>query len=133
MSIRKRYFHQYLVSWALFLVACILSLLLAIFLPLSPNNSWRYTLAALPMFPAALWVGITLARATALTLNDMDELQRHIQLEAFSFSLAGTATLSFALGWVQWWSEFEINYAFVPLIAGAFWAVGFIRARRKYQ
>ena len=58
----------------------------------NPDASWRYVVAVVPVAPAAL-VLILFARR----LSHLDELQKRIQIEAFGFSLAATALVTFAL------------------------------------
>ena len=84
------------------------------------------------MIPPALFVGFAIARAVALAVSEMDELQQRIQLEAFSLSLASTAIFAFALGLVQAISGIGLNYVYVPLMVVASWGIGSVRAKRRY-
>jgi hypothetical protein len=134
MEKRRKYFVQFVASIAAVMVAFVLSYLLAAILPLSPYSPWRTALASIPLFLPALFVGLTVARAVAHALSEMDELQQRIQQEAFAFSLAGTATLAFALGLAQvMWTEYVVSLVFVPLMAAAFWGIGLVQAKRRYQ
>lgn len=133
MEEKKKYFSQFVVSIATLMATFILYILLAATLPLPVYSPWRPVLASIPMVFPALFVGFAIARVIALAINDMDELQQRIHLEAFALSLASTATLSFAFGLVEALSEININYIFIPLLVIAFWGIGFVRAKRRYQ
>jgi hypothetical protein len=85
----------------------------------NPTADWRYYIAALPVIPAAvvIWVFVR-------ALGKLDELQKRIQTQAFGFSLATTALLTFAYGFLEGVGLPHLNWTFVlPLIA-LLWGVG---------
>lgn len=81
--------------------------------------SWRYFVAALPVVPAAMLLFLFVRR-----LGNLDEMQRRIQLESFGFSLAATALLTFAYGFLEGVGLPHLSWTLVlPLIA-ILWAIG---------
>jgi len=133
MEKKQRYFHQFVAGIGILGLAFGLSCLLAASLPIPIYSPWRPVLASVPLFLPTLFVGFTIARAIALAVNEMDELEQRIQLEAFALSLASTAVLAFTVGLVQVFNEMRVSYAYVPLIAAAFWGIGYVRTRRRYR
>jgi hypothetical protein len=83
------------------------------------DASWRYIVAVVPVLPAALVVYLFVRR-----LAQADELQRRIQIEAFGFSLAGTALLTFTYGFLEGAGMPHLNWTFVLPLMAVLWGVG---------
>ena len=85
----------------------------------SPDAPWRYYVAVLPVIPTAftLWLVIR-------ALARLDELQKRVQLLAVGFSLAGTALLTFAYGFLEGVGMPHLNWTFVLPLMAVLWAVG---------
>jgi hypothetical protein len=54
----------------------------------------------------------------------LDELQRRIQIEAFGFSLAATALITFAYGFLEGAGLPHLNWTYILPLMAALWAVG---------
>jgi hypothetical protein len=80
---------------------------------------WRYLVALLPVLPAAMVVLLIVRR-----LAQLDELQRRIQTEAFGFSLAATALITFAYGFLEGAGMPHLDWTFVLPLSTFLWAVG---------
>jgi hypothetical protein len=119
------------------ILALALSFLLYCVLAITNPDRWfddkQYLFAPLLTIPPVLIIGYALARAIGIALHEMDELQQRIQLEAYSFSLAGTVILSLAFGLLQFLTELYINLALVAFMVALFWGFGFVFAKRNYQ
>jgi hypothetical protein len=85
----------------------------------NPDASWRYVVAVVPVAPAALVVFLFARR-----LARLDELQRRVQIEAFGFSLAATALITFAYGFLEGVGMPHLNWTYVLPLMAALWAVG---------
>jgi hypothetical protein len=85
----------------------------------NPDASWRYVVAVVPVAPAALVLFLFARR-----LARLDELQRRIQIEAFGFSLAATALITFAYGFLEGVGMPHLNWTYVLPLMVALWAVG---------
>ena len=85
----------------------------------NPDASWRYFVAVAPVAPAAL-VLVLFARRLA----HLDELQKRIQIEAFGFSLAATALITFAYGFLEGVGMPHLNWTFILPLMAILWAVG---------
>jgi len=85
----------------------------------NPGASWRYIVAVLPVFPAALVLSI-FVRALAR----LDELQKRIQMLAFGFSLGATALLTFAYGFLEGVGLPHLSWTFVLPLMAILWGVG---------
>ena len=85
----------------------------------NPDSSWRYLIAVVPVLPAAVVVFLFARRLAVL-----DELQRRIQAEAFGFSLAATALITFAYGFLEGAGLPHLNWTFVLPLMAVLWGVG---------
>ena len=83
------------------------------------DASWRYFVAVVPAAPAAL-VLVLFARRLA----HLDELQKRIQIEAFGFSLAATALITFAYGFLEGVGMPHLNWTFILPLMAILWGVG---------
>jgi hypothetical protein len=85
----------------------------------SPEANWRYIVAVVPVAPAALVLYLFVRR-----LARLDELQKRIQIEAFGFSLGGTALITFAYGFLEGAGLPHLNWTYVLPLMTVLWAVG---------
>jgi hypothetical protein len=93
-----------------------------------PDAPWRIPVALAPIVPAMF-----LIMAFTDYMRGMDELQRHIQLEAIAFGFGGTATITFGYGFLQGIGFPLLNWTFVfPLMIGL-WGIGVAIAGRRYR
>lgn len=93
-----------------------------------PFSVWRLPVAVTPAIPA-LYVVLAFARY----LGSMDELQRHIQLEAMAFAFGGTAVGTFSYGFLERAGLPHLNWQFAWPFMALLWAVGVWLASRRYQ
>jgi len=85
----------------------------------NPDADWRYYVAVLPLVPAAVVIWLFLR-----TLSRLDELHRRIHLQAFGFSLGGTALLTFGYGFLEGVGLPQLSWTYIlPLIA-VLWGIG---------
>jgi hypothetical protein len=85
----------------------------------NPNASWRYVVAVLPVFPAALVLSIFVRALTRLT-----EMQKRIQMLAFGFSLGATALITFGYGFFEGVGLPHLSWTFVLPLMAILWGVG---------
>jgi hypothetical protein len=85
----------------------------------NPDAPWRYIVAVVPVAPAALVLFFFARR-----LARLDELQRRIQIEAFGFSLAATALITFAYGFLEGAGLPHLNWTYILPLMAALWAIG---------
>lgn len=85
----------------------------------NPGASWRYFVVVLPVAPAsvALWVFVR-------GLTRLDELQKRIQMEAFGFSLGGTAIVTFTYGFLEGVGLPHLNWTLVLPLMAVLWGIG---------
>jgi len=85
----------------------------------NPDADWRYYVAVLPVIPAAvvIWVFVR-------ALSRLDELQKRIQMLSFGFSLAATALVTFAYGFLEGVGLPHLNWTFVLPLMALLWGVG---------
>jgi hypothetical protein len=130
MSEERRYVQRFALWMGLFVLMFLPMIVLFEVVGRHPIwGSLRWTFAALPFIPLLLALG-----EFRHGLASLDELQRHIQLEAFAFSLACTSMLAFAYGLLEAFGEEpHVSLIFVLPAAALFWFVGAALARRRYQ
>jgi hypothetical protein len=85
----------------------------------NPDAPWRYFVAVVPVAPAALAVFYFVRR-----LARLDELQRRIQMEALGFSVAATALITFAYGFLEGVGLPHLNWTYILPLMAALWAAG---------
>ena len=85
----------------------------------NPDADWRYIVALVPVAPAALVLFLFARR-----LARLDELHRRIQTEAFGFSIAATALVTFAYGFLEGAGMPHLNWTYVLPLMAALWGVG---------
>lgn len=86
----------------------------------NPDAGWRYYVALLPAIPAALVIWLIVRQ-----LARMDEVQKRIQVQAIGFSMAATALLTFAYGFLEAVGMPQMNGAFVLPAMALCWAGAF--------
>ncbi len=92
------------------------------------TSPWRFVFAVLPVLPLlfALW-------ALIRGINRMDEMQKNIQLQAFTFACAGTAFITFAYGLLQHAGLPPINFVFIMPLLIVLWGIGLGLASLRYK
>jgi hypothetical protein len=85
----------------------------------NPTADWRYYVAVLPVFPAALVIWM-FVRALAR----LDEMQKRIQLQAFGFSLGATGLVTFGYGFLEGAGLPHLSWTYVLPLMAVLWGVG---------
>jgi hypothetical protein len=85
----------------------------------NPEADWRYFIAVLPVIPAAvlLWLFV---RAIAR----LDEVQKRMHMQAFAFSIGGTALVTFGYGFLEGAGLPHLSWTLVVLVIAALWGLG---------
>jgi len=78
---------------------------------------------------AAVWVAMAIGSA----MRQLDELQRRIQLEAISFSFAGTLVVTLVYGLLNWVGVPALNWGLVPLLMLLLWLVAKLWKMGRYR
>lgn len=119
----------YLLRLSLAFLAYLAVLYLSVaFIRSHPFTPWRLPIAVSPVIPA-LYAVVAFARY----LGSMDELQRHIQLEAMAFAFGGTAIGTFGYGFLERVGLPHLNWLYVWPFMVLFWGIGLLLANRRYQ
>ncbi|MFT4003575.1 MAG: hypothetical protein QM684_25370 [Rhizobium sp.] len=92
------------------------------------NPVWKTILSLTPMLPAFL-VAMSILRH----LRRIDELQRRIQLEAFSLAFAGTALITFSYGFLENVGYPKLSMFAVWPLMSTLWIIGGIISHRRYR
>lgn len=90
--------------------------------------TWRYLIAAAPAVPAAIVIWL-FVRA----LSRLDEVQKRVQVQALGFSLAATALLTFAYGFLESIGWPAMNGTLVLPLTALLWGVGMIAIALRYR
>ena len=94
----------------------------------NPAASWGYFIAVLPVVPAALVVWLFVR-----VIARLDEVQKRKQMQAFGFSLGGTALVTFGYGFLEGAGMPHLNWTFVTPLMAMLWGLGLgilaVRAR----
>jgi len=88
----------------------------------------KAVIALLPMLP-----GIAMCWAIVRNLRRMDELQRRIQLEAFSVSFAGTGLITFSYGFLEGVGFPKLSLFIVWPLMCTLWVVSGFFCGRRYR
>ncbi|MFK0379300.1 hypothetical protein [Pandoraea sp. NPDC090278] len=88
----------------------------------------KAAIALLPMLP-----GIAMCWAIVRNLRRMDELQRRIQLEAFSVSFAGTGLITFSYGFLEGVGFPKLSLFIVWPLMCTLWVVSGFFCGRRYR
>jgi hypothetical protein len=89
---------------------------------------WRYAIAAAPVLPAGIVIWL-FVRA----LSRLDEVHKRVQVQALGFSLAGTALLTFAYGFLEGVGWPAMNGTLVLPMMALLWGVGMIVIALRYR
>ncbi len=92
------------------------------------SDWWRIPVALAPIVPL-----IFVMFAVVSYFGKIDELQRRIQVEALSFSAAGTALLTFSYGFLENVGFPHLSWFFVWPIIATLWMIGLAVASRRYH
>lgn len=87
----------------------------------NPAAGWKYYVAVLPAIPAALVVWLVVRQ-----LARMDEAQKRTHMQALGFSMAATALLTFAYGFLEAVGLPHMNATFVLPAMAVLWAAGLV-------
>ncbi|MCE4061838.1 hypothetical protein LXM60_16685 [Pandoraea sputorum] len=88
----------------------------------------KAAIALLPMLP-----GIAMCWAIVRNLRRMDELQRRIQLEAFSVSFAGTGLITFSYGFLEGVGFPKLSLFIVWPLMCTLWVISGLFCGRRYR
>jgi hypothetical protein len=94
----------------------------------SVTSGWKYVIALLPVVPA---VFITLGVINAI--NQLDELERRIMLEAAVFSLMTTTLGLMVFGFLKQVGVEQPTAPYIILFMMFMWLVGKLHGNRKYK
>ncbi len=125
-EVTKRYFKEFGISMGFYVVAVIAS-------SMALNNFEfpkfaQIIITLIPIIPT-IFVVISIMRA----LNDSDELQKRIQLQAITFSAVTTGLITFTYGFLENIGFPSFPTIFVYPIMIFLWGIGAIYFSRKYQ
>ncbi len=121
----RQYRREFLIAMGAYVILLIISISV---LPGMGDNPLRYGVAILPALPIVFGMF-----AYIRFVQQMDELQRRIQLEALAFSVGGTGIVTFALGLLENVGGPQINMIWVFPALIMFWGVGSFLANRRYR
>lgn len=80
---------------------------------------WRYFVAVLPVIPAALVVWLFVR-----SIARLDEVQKRVHMQAFGFSLGGTALVTFGYGFLEGAGLPHMNWTLVTPLMAVLWGLG---------
>lgn len=85
----------------------------------NPEAGWRYFVVVLPLAPASfvIWLFVR-------ALARLDEMQKRIQMQAFGFSLGGTALLTFGYGFLEGAGLPHLNWTYILPMMAVLWGLG---------
>jgi len=96
----------------------------------NPAAEWRYFVAVLPVIPASLVVWL-FVRAIAR----LDEVQKRLHMQAFGFSLGGTALLTFGYGFLEDAGLPHLSWTLITPLMALLWglALGILAFRQRFR
>jgi hypothetical protein len=125
-SVSKTYTREFLTAMITYAVVLLVSVSLLQHVP--SEAWWRIPLALTPIIPI-----IFALRAFLRYFHRIDELQKHIQLEAFAWSFGITCVVTFGYGVLEYAGFPALNWTWVPTFMMVFWGIGTgIIALRRY-
>jgi hypothetical protein len=92
------------------------------------NEGWRIAMGV-----AHLLAALIVIVSFVVFYMQLDELQRRMQGEAFSYALAGTALVALVYGFLQSFGLPHISWVFVFPVMLGFWFAGLATAERRYE
>ena len=134
-TFKNKHFKQFVAAMAAFVVLLSLTIMGMAFLAdqtetrnIIVDTSLRYFIFLIPVVTVIFAV-----KAFAQAVADLDEFQRRVQLEALTFSLGGTALLTFTYGFLEYAGAPHVNLMFVLPLCAFLWFVGVVFAERRYR
>ncbi|MCE1254984.1 MAG: hypothetical protein LWX83_15735, partial [Anaerolineae bacterium] len=121
--ISKKYILQSLGLIALYITCLVVAKYALLTFQQTP---WIYLFSLLPVLPICLGLVIFLR-----FFNELDELQKRIQLHALAFSFGITGTLSFTYGLLQNVGLPQISLISILPLMIVFWGIGYMFAERR--
>ena len=94
----------------------------------NPDAGWKYSIAVLPVVPAAVMVWLTVRQ-----LGRLDEVQKRAHMQAIGFSVAATGLFTFGYGFLETAGFPHLNATFVLPMLAAFWALGLVLLALRYR
>ncbi len=119
------------INFGLLLIAFLMVLMgSATIVQASPAADWKYIVAGLPVIPAALVVWL-FVRAIAR----LDEVQKRMHMQAFGFSLGGTALLTFGYGFLEGAGLPQLSWTLVAPLIALLWGlgIGILALRQRFR
>lgn len=98
------------------------------FLREHPDSSWRIPVTVAPVIPI-IFVMLAVIRG----VRRMDEMRRHIYLEAVIIAFLATVILCFSYGFLENLGFPSFNTMWVGVAMICLWGIGQLLANRKYQ
>lgn len=98
------------------------------FLGENPDSSWRIPVTVAPVIPI-IFVMLAVIRG----VRRMDEMRRHIHLEAVIIAFLATVILCFSYGFLENLGFPSFNTMWVGVAMICLWGIGQLLANRKYQ
>ncbi len=98
------------------------------FLRENPDSSWRIPVTVAPVIPI-IFVMLAVIRG----VRRMDEMRRHIHLEAVIIAFLATVILCFSYGFLENVGFPSFNTMWVGVAMICLWGIGQLLANRKYQ
>jgi UDP-N-acetylmuramyl pentapeptide phosphotransferase/UDP-N-acetylglucosamine-1-phosphate transferase len=92
------------------------------------TSGWKYVIALLPVFPA-----IFIALGVINAINQLDELEQKIMLEAAAFSLLITTLGLMVFGFLKQVGVEQPSNPYIIIFMMFMWLVGKLRGNRKYK
>ena len=121
----KRYMMEFGGTMLAYSVVLIVSLM---FLRENPDSSWRIPVTVAPVIPI-IFVMLAVIRG----VRRMDEMRKHIHLEAVIIAFLATVILCFSYGFLENVGFPSFNTMWVGVAMICLWGIGQLLANRKYQ
>ncbi|WP_104910540.1 hypothetical protein [Pseudomonas sp. LG1D9] len=121
----KRYFVEFFIALAAYLVAVLVS---THFLADAPEGAGKISLALVPVIPL-----VAMALVAIRQLGRMDEMGRKIQLEALGIAFICTALITFSYGFLETAGLPRLSMFFVWPVMGGIWAIATVIGARRYR
>ncbi len=99
-----------------------------VFLRENPDSPWRIPVTVAPVIPIVFAM-----QAVIRAVRRMDELRRHIHLEAVIIAYLATLILCFSYGFLENVGFPSFNTMWVGVVMIGLWSIGQLLANRKYR
>jgi len=120
-----RYVLEFGGSMLAYSIALVMSLM---FLRENPDSPWRIPVTVAPVVPI-----VFLMLAVIRSVRRMDELRRHIHLEAVIIAYLTTVILCFSYGFLENVGLPSFNTMWIGVAMICLWGIGQLLANRKYR